>query len=230
MNPLHWPAVLLLAWAASAPVWAQGSCPPGYGKNWQGQCLDCSKPMSEALCAGDAGGYSTSAEPDRVGQASEALGAVGDYLQKRADAQDREAQQQRQQAEQQEALENQRNARGVAAFNNAVDNLENTDWESQALQSQAPRPGKKGLDCDCGTVVARCEATIDSLKRTGKTGFSFRVSSTEAQCSKVSYFIDGRPNLTVLNRRSSAIEQASGQKNLTLQQFDIERCEVCASQ
>ncbi len=229
---------LLALLLGASGVFAAGTCPPGYGMNWQGQCLDCSK-TSNALVCGDAGGGSAASAPQsdidmqRTEQVINAVTAIGEMLDNQ-EAANRAAEEQAEQ-QRQAALEAQRQAEAAqrAASNSQVQDLESSmaamegsDWRSRA-EGGKDNPAKRALDCNCRRVVDSCTASIQLVAKQ-KTGVDYRVTSSEPSCSKVSYYIDNTPYITVLNNRNAALEHSAGLGSITAKSFEVERCDVCA--
>ncbi|MFF7710907.1 hypothetical protein [Pseudomonas sp. NPDC007930] len=182
---------------------------------------ECMGTMSGRVTSCDNG---TPAAGNTTNSAINALTNMGNFLQDRAD----------QQAAQEQAARDAADARAAgqaAQFNGYADSVSNSDWEAQAQAAQGQQSPKRGaVNCNCTRTVGQCQATISQLKKTGKTGYQFRLASTEAQCSRVTYYLDNTPYLSVLNGKSVSIEQVSSLKPVRLEQLGVDRCEVCAQQ
>lgn len=240
------PIMALLLGLFSTAIMAQGSCPKGYGMNWQGQCLDCSQTANAMVCAGGGESSSTPAVPStdqKIQQATQILNAVdalSTYMDEHAgstDSSEPETSDLQRQIEAQDRADAQRRQNDLQTIDSLDDSMaamQDSDWRSRA-QGDKPAKGSSddkktaAVDCNCRKAVGSCTATITLLKQQ-KTGVDYRVSSDEQQCSKVSYYIDNTPYITVLNNRSSTTEHSAGLTNISAKSFAVERCDVCAQQ
>ena len=239
------PLLALLLSLFTSAVLAQGSCPKGYGMNWQGQCLDCRDKYSAMVCAGGDGSASAPAEPSadqKIQQATQILNAVdalSTYMDEHAGGTDNGAPEQsdlQRQIEAQDRLDAQRRQNDLQTIDSldaSMSDMQDSDWRSRAQADAKPVKGndKKpaAVECNCRQAVGSCTATIALLKQQ-KTGVDYRVSSSEQQCSKVSYYIDNTPYITVLNNRNSTTEHSAALTNISAKSFQVERCDVCAQQ
>ncbi|PTQ67504.1 hypothetical protein [Pseudomonas sp. GV071] len=245
------PAFTLLLSLFATALLAEGSCPKGYGMNWQGQCLDCSKPFSQAVCAGngDAAANSATTAPstdEKIQQATQIINAVdafSTYMDKHGSDADNSSpaapeksdlQRQLEESDRIDAQRRKAELEGAAAATADMADMQDSDWRSRVQDDS--KPAKAGdakktaaVDCNCHKRVGSCTATIALLKQQ-KTGVDYRVSSTEQQCSKVSYYIDNTPYITVLNNRNSTTEHSAGLTNVSAKSFEVERCDVCERQ
>lgn len=89
-------------------------------------------------------------------------------------------------------------------------------------------PADVSGDCDCSQVVGSCVADVKILEKY-KTGVDFKVSSSSDRCSKVSYYIDSTPYVSVLVSKNYSLEHSASIKDVTQKSFRIERCELCKS-
>lgn len=115
--------------------------------------------------------------------------------------------------------------------------MENDDWQSRAktvssnkgtAASKTPAQTSSSGECNCREEAGICNATVVVVKKR-PTGADFKVTSSAPRCSKVSYYIDSTPRLTVLNNTNSAMEHAAGLTQITNKTFEVESCKVCAS-
>ncbi|MFF7709002.1 hypothetical protein [Pseudomonas sp. NPDC007930] len=160
-----------------------------------------------------------------------AVQGLGDFLQNNADRQAEQEQHARDAENAREAAKQADAARRAAQFDQYVNQLGGDDWEADAArQANTGKAVGASSGCNCRQVIGQCQATLSDLKKTGKTGWTVRVSSSEAQCSRVSWYLDNTPQLTVLNHRASTVEAISSQKPLSRTNLDVERCEICAPQ
>ncbi|GLO15547.1 hypothetical protein PPUJ20028_41320 [Pseudomonas putida] len=96
-----------------------------------------------------------------------------------------------------------------------------TGWQARANQ-KVVTPG-----CDCREVTGACMAKI-ALKHVSNTGADYEVRSNESRCSKVSYYIDSTPYISIISNGNAVVEHSASQKKLTLKNFSVEKCEVCS--
>lgn len=87
--------------------------------------------------------------------------------------------------------------------------------------------------CDCSKVERSCTAQIAVKNITGTTGgsnFSAEVhlASSEPRCSKISFFIDNTPYLSILNNSNTAIENTFGTSPIDERSVSIDYCRVCS--
>lgn len=84
--------------------------------------------------------------------------------------------------------------------------------------------------CDCQKVTGSCQASLKLLSSSGE-GKSYtaqyRITSTAASCSKVSYYIDGTPYFNVIANGNSAEDSTFGVKPITIKNFSGVQCVVC---
>lgn len=176
----------------------------------------------------------------KVAAAASALEAIGAFLDKQ-DEQARQAEQQRidqelanSEREQRQSSQAQRNYQSLDSFEASMGN---DDWQSRASDtsskkgsSVAKKPAQTSStgDCNCREEAGICTATVVVVKKR-TTGADFKVTSSAPRCSKVSYYIDNTPMLTVLNNTNSAMEHAAGLTEITNKTFEVESCKVCAS-
>ncbi|QXI30260.1 hypothetical protein [Pseudomonas vanderleydeniana] len=175
---------------------------------------------------------------EQTTQIINAVGAIGELLDQQSE-QNTEQQRQRdealqeayrRQAEDRVRLQQQEQQRQAALLNanQLISNAsqDTQDWKSRA-QTEDDTSTSSTSNCDCSKTVDICKASIQIVKKL-KTGVDFKVSSSEASCSKVSYFIDNTPYFTVLSNSRSAIEHSASLKPISASSFTIERCDVCA--
>jgi len=180
----------------------------------------------------------------KAAAAASALEAIGTFL----DSQDERASEQARQAElqrinrdradaereHQQRSQAQRNYQSLDSFEAS---MENDDWQSRATAASSqkgasankqPAQTSSTGDCNCREEAGICNATVVVVKKR-PTGADFKVTSSAPRCSKVSYYIDSTPRLTVLNNTNSAMEHAAGLTQITNKTFEVESCKVCAS-
>jgi hypothetical protein len=154
-----------------------------------------------------------------------AIESLGDYLQQGSDEKEAREKAERERQDAEYARRDQQykidSARNLQSFEAEAAAFPENDWESRAKGTSS----KAG--CDCSKTLGRCKASIKILAKL-KTGVDYVVNSSETSCTKVSYYIDNTPYLTVLNNTNSSIEHSSGTKEITKNSFQIEKCEICA--
>jgi hypothetical protein len=154
-----------------------------------------------------------------------AIESLGDYLQQGSDEKEAREKAERDRQDAEYARRDQQykidSARNLKSFEAEAAAFPENDWESRA-KGNSSKPG-----CDCTKAVGLCKANIKILAKL-KTGVDYVVNSSETSCTKVSYYIDNTPYLTVLNNTNSSIEHSSGTKEITKNSFQIEKCEICA--
>lgn len=173
--------------------------------------------------------------------AASAMQSIGTYLQQQDDQSKEQERQQRleeeriyEEQQRNQKVQMQQNYQALDSFESSMDG----DWESRAAAADKPAKGtSKGKepaqtsatgDCNCRQVAGICTATIAVVKTT-KTGADFNVKSSVPRCSRVNYYIDSTPHITVLNNSNTAMEHAAGLTQITNKTFEVESCQVCAS-
>lgn len=61
----------------------------------------------------------------------------------------------------------------------------------------------QGNNCDCQQIVGACSASIRVVPtdaKKGSHGADLQITSTAPICSKVDYFVDGTPYVTILSQ------------------------------
>lgn len=173
--------------------------------------------------------------------ATDAIQSLGNYLQDRSDRDDEQARQQKLEQERVESESQQRQATQFQQNYQALDSFESSmegdSWESRAAAASQSNGSAKGKipaqtsstgECNCREVAGICTATVVVVKK-NKTGADFKVTSSVPRCSRVNYYIDNTPRLTVLNNTNTAMEHAAGLTEITNKTFQVESCQVCAS-
>lgn len=185
-------------------------------------------------------GYGSSSGAEAAAAAS-ALQSIGNYLQDQSDQKDEQERQQRLEQDRVDAEDQQRQeAQGQQSYR-ALESFESSmtgsDWESRAAAASSGSGSSKGKapaqtsstgDCNCKETAGICTATVLVVKKSS-TGADFRVTSSAPRCSRVNYYIDNTPRLTVLNNTNTAMEHAAGLTQITNKTFEVESCHVCAS-
>ena len=171
----------------------------------------------------DSGDYSSGSSTQQG--AIRGIESLGDYLQQGSDEKEAREKAERQRQDDEYARRDQQykidSAKNLKNFEAEAAAFPENDWESRAKGNQSKS------DCDCTKAVGLCKANIKILAKL-KTGVDYVVNSSEASCTKVSYYINNTPYLTVLNNSNSSIEHSAGTKEITKKSFQIEKCEICA--
>lgn len=183
----------------------------------------------------------TSAEQTNTEAAAGAIQSLGNYLQNKSDQDDGQARQRRLEQERIELESQQRQTTEFQQNYQALDSfeasMEGNDWESRAAAVSTGTRSSKGKtpaqtsstgECNCKEVAGICTATVVVVKKR-KTGADFKVTSSAPRCSRVNYYIDNTPRLTVLNNTNTAMEHAPGLIEITNKSFEVESCQVCSS-
>jgi hypothetical protein len=213
---------------------ASAACAPG-DVNAEHACgdehLDPNyKNRKNPYTSGRSGSSSSSSDDYSSGSSSQegaarALQSIGDYLQQGSDEKEAREQAERDRQSAEYARRDQQykidSARNLKSFEAEASAFPENDWESRAKGNSSKR------GCDCTKAIGLCKANIKILAKL-KTGVDYVVNSSETSCTKVSYYIDNTPYLTVLNNSNSSIEHSSGMKEITKNSFQIEKCEICA--
>lgn len=87
--------------------------------------------------------------------------------------------------------------------------------------------------CDCSRVESSCTAQVAVKNITGTKGgsnFSAEVHlySSEPRCSKISFFIDNTPYISILNNSNTAVENTYGTSQIDERSVSIDYCRVCS--
>jgi len=209
-------------------------------------CFLCylSRVQGFSLCFGNGSGSgsgSGSSSGAEAAAAASALQSIGNYLQDQSDRKDEQERQQRLEQEridaedqQRRAAQGQQNYRALESFESS---MAGSDWESRAAAASSDSGSSKGKapaqtsstgDCNCKETAGICTATVVVVKKR-TTGADFKVTSSAPRCSRVNYYIDSTPRLTVLNNTNTAMEHAAGLTQITNKTFEVESCRVCAS-
>lgn len=178
------------------------------------------------VCESQGGSSSTNSISNSGSRQTEnAIESIGNYLQQRDDeAKVRERAEQLRNDQEYEQQKQQRQSEGQRnfdSFETEVNSMPENNWRNRASG------GSSKADCDCRKTVGLCKATITLLKK-GSTGTDYKILSSEQSCSKVSYYIDRTPYLTVLNNSNSATEHTAGLTKVNKSSFLIEKCEICS--
>lgn len=186
----------------------------------------------DADCGMESDGRSAGASAGQYQNALEAAGAaLKAYESDRAARRSAEQEELQRQAEETrrawEESQGRQNAKGRAAFESLDANFDDSQsWEARAA---AERSNTSGKGCNCRVIVGRCLAQIKFLKNR-QTGADYQVSTDAETCSKVSYYIDSTPHFTLISHQSKVIEHSASLKKLTQDNFQLDKCEVCANE
>lgn len=93
--------------------------------------------------------------------------------------------------------------------------------------------GVRAQDCDCSKTVGMCSASFKVTNITGaKDGpahaADVELRSSQPRCSKISFFVDNTPYLSVLNNSNSATENVFGTSAISEKSVSIDYCRICA--
>lgn len=197
-------------------------------------CAEGGNAISEACDNGGgySGGGSGSSSDSNVRNAQRAIESFGEYMQQRDDEAKEQARIERLKADQEynDHLQRERELgqKNNAEFEAEAEKMSSGSWRQRAVSEGQGSAGKRSVvECNCREVVGRCSASIKIVKKR-EVGVDYLVTSSESRCSKVSYYIENTPYLTVLNNKSSTSEHASGLKGVLEKDFVVERCEVCS--
>jgi hypothetical protein len=187
---------------------------------------------------------SQASDQAKAAAAASALEAIGTFLDKQGERENEQARQAEQLRSDQDRAEaerqrqqNSQTQRNYQSLDSFEASMGNDDWQSRATAasstkgsstSKKPAQTSSTGDCNCREEAGICKATVVVVKKR-PTGADFRVTSSAPRCSKVSYYIDSTPMLTVLNNTNSAMEHAAGLTEITNKTFEVESCKVCAS-
>jgi hypothetical protein len=225
------PALLFLATNAGAAcnpasVNAETSCGNGkdnYDPNFKNRPKPTYNERSNPSGYDNSDDYSSGSSTQQG--AVRAIESLGDYLQQGSDEKEAREKAERDRQDAEYARRDQQykidSARNLKSFEAEAAAFPENDWESRA-KGNSSKPG-----CDCSKTLGSCKASIKILAKL-KTGVDYVVNSSETSCTKVSYYIDNTPYLTVLNNTNSSIEHSSGTKEINKNSFQIEKCEICA--
>ncbi|SDR38873.1 hypothetical protein SAMN04490186_5914 [Pseudomonas grimontii] len=176
-----------------------------------------------------------------AGAAADTIQSIGTYLQQQDDQSQNLEHQQRieqdriyEEQQRNQKAQFQQNYQELDTFESSMDG---DGWESRAAAASPSKGPSKGKvpaqtsstgDCNCREVAGVCTATVVVVKK-NKTGADFKVTSSVPRCSRVNYYIDSTPRLTVLINTNTAMEHAAGLTEISNKTFEVESCQVCAS-
>lgn len=93
--------------------------------------------------------------------------------------------------------------------------------------SSSPLGPDTAGDCDFGKPVGSCVGRID-IKRTSGSSGSYsavlEIRSSAPRCSRVEYFVDNTPHITVFNNGNSDTDNIFGTKPITLRDINVSKC------
>jgi len=87
-------------------------------------------------------------------------------------------------------------------------------------------------DCDCTTVVGKCNGAIEFIKGYGSNknfGAEIIVHSSEPKCSKVEYFVDATPYQNILSNSNSVNQSLFSTKQISEKNIEYQKCTICKS-
>ncbi|MBY3158375.1 hypothetical protein HFO56_39440 [Rhizobium laguerreae] len=87
-------------------------------------------------------------------------------------------------------------------------------------------------ECDFDKAVGSCTGSVKILSSSGsKPSYSaeIQVSSSAPSCSKVEYYLDNTPNVTILKSDNSEQESLFGTKPISKKNISVRHCTVYAS-
>lgn len=91
----------------------------------------------------------------------------------------------------------------------------------------------RAQDCDCSQTAGMCSATFKVKNITGgNSGPSHaadvELRSSQPRCSKISFFVDNTPYLSVLNNSNTVTENIFGTSPINDKTVSIDYCRICA--
>ncbi len=101
------------------------------------------------------------------------------------------------------------------------------------LASFVAVPVSYAQECDCSKAVGMCTASVKVANITGtKEGRAYaaavELKSSQPRCSKISFFVDNTPYLSVLNNSNAATENVFGTSEISAKSVSIDYCRICA--
>lgn len=87
------------------------------------------------------------------------------------------------------------------------------------------------VDCDCTQLAGSCSASYelrDIRNQPKNSAATLVLRSSHATCSKITFFIDNTPHITVLKSGNSSTESLFGTSTIEQNTVSIESCRVCA--
>lgn len=87
-------------------------------------------------------------------------------------------------------------------------------------------------DCDCRKTIGQCSATFTVSNVTesvaGKSyAADVNLTSSQPKCSKISFYVDNTPYISVLNTTNVSVENVFGTAPIGLNNVSIDYCRVC---
>lgn len=85
-------------------------------------------------------------------------------------------------------------------------------------------------ECDCTKIIGKCNGAIEFVKSFGSApsyGAEIYVHSSEAQCSRVDYYVDSTPYQSYFNGSIKEFETLFGTKPISAKDVTYEACYLC---